>query len=429
MSTTKNVLVVGARGFIAGFIIAALEQAGFNVLRGVRKANGELRENERYCDYSAMNTAQEWIPSLKDVDVVVNAAGILRETPTQKFKAIHIVGPLTLADACSQAGVQQFIQLSALGSPEDGDFLSSKHEFDQRLMALPLKSVVLRPSLVYSSSGSYGGTSLLRAIAGFPGAALQPSDGHWPLQPIACEDVAQLVVHAIKHQAEGLYEAGGPEVMSLHQYQMQWRRWLKVPGNSAVAFPQWFINAQVKASEILGSGPIGETMWRMLVRGNITSPEAYTKLETEIGYSPKTLKQNLSARPSQVQDRWHAQLYFLAPTLRITLILVWLISACLGLFTDAGQIEAMAMNSFLENWQPVTLARVFGVFDLALAIWLATPWRTRWAIALMGLSVMGYSVVLGIAAPLLWLDPLAGLAKNFVLIPAIAVLWVLMDRR
>ncbi|MFT0212557.1 SDR family oxidoreductase [Pseudomonas sp. F1_0610] len=429
MSTTKNVLVVGARGFIAGYIIAALEQAGFNVLRGVRKANGELRENERYCDYSAMNTAQEWLPSLKDVDVVVNAAGILRETATQKFKAIHIVGPLTLADACTQAGVNQFIQISVLGSAEDGEFLATKHEFDQRLLALPLKSVVLRPSLVYSSSGSYGGTSLLRAIAGFPLVALQPSDGHWPMQPIACEDVAQLVVHAIINQTQGLFEAGGPEVMSLHEYQMQWRRWLNIAGKKVIPFPQWFIAAQVKVSDVIGSGPIGQTMWRMLQRGNVAQPQAYEKLAKDIGYSPKSLKQNLSARPSQVQDRWHAQLYFLAPTLRVMLILVWLISGYLGLFTDAGQIQAMAMNSFLENWQPALMARIFGVFDLLLAIWLATPWRTRWAIGLMGASVIGYSIVLGITAPLLWLDPLAGLAKNLVLIPAIAALWIMTDRR
>lgn len=429
MSDAKNVLVVGARGFIAGFIISALEQAGYNVLRGVRKANGELRDNERYCDYSAMNTAAEWLPTLKDVDVVVNAAGILRETASQKFKAIHIIGPLTLADACVQAGVKQFIQISALGSAEDGAFLASKHEFDQRLLAMPLKAVVLRPSLVYASSGSYGGTSLLRAIAAFPGMALQPSDGHWPIQPIACEDIAQLVVHSIQNHAQGLYEAGGPEVMSLHDYQMQWRRWLKISGNFALSIPKCFIQAQVKLAEVLGSGPVGETMWRMLLRGNVTQQGTYEKLGAELGYSPKSLKQNLSARPSQVQDRWHAQLYFLGPMLRIMLVLLWLLSAWAGLVSDAGQIESMVMSSFLEDSQPVLLARGFAVFDLVLAFWLCTPWRTRWVIALMGLSVIAYSLILGSAVPVLWLDPLGGLAKNLVLIPAIAVLWVLSDRR
>jgi len=35
----------------------------------------------------------------------------------------------------------------------------------------------------------------------------------------------------------------------------------------------------------------------------------------------------------------------------------------------------------------------------------------------------------GLALPVQFLDPLGGLLKNVVLIPALAVLWVLVDRR
>ena len=43
--------------------------------------------------------------------------------------------------------------------------------------------------------------------------------------------------------------------------------------------------------------------------------------------------------------------------------------------------------------------------------------------------VLVYSLVFGIALPALWLDPLGGLAKNLVILPALAVLWVLSERR
>jgi hypothetical protein len=47
----------------------------------------------------------------------------------------------------------------------------------------------------------------------------------------------------------------------------------------------------------------------------------------------------------------------------------------------------------------------------------------------MTMSVVAYTLVFGIALPGLWLDPLGGLAKNLAVLPVLAVLWVLSDRR
>ena len=53
---------------------------------------------------------------------------------------------------------------------------------------------------------------------------------------------------------------------------------------------------------------------------------------------------------------------------------------------------------------------------------------------IVGLPVMRalllvYTLVFGLGLPALWLDPLGGLAKNLVLLPTLAVLWVVSDRR
>lgn len=109
-------------------------------------------------DFARMTTPESWRETLRGVDAVVNAAGILRETGRQTFARIHIGGPLALARACVEAGVKRFVQISALGQPGDGEFIASKHRFDEALLALSLEAVVLRPSVVYAASGSYGGT-------------------------------------------------------------------------------------------------------------------------------------------------------------------------------------------------------------------------------------------------------------------------------
>lgn len=83
----------------------------------------------------------------------------------------------------------------------------------------------------------------------------------------------------------------------------------------------------------------------------------------------------------------------------------------------------------LQSAQPVALARAAAVIDAALGLWLLSGRRLRLAIGFMAISVLVYTLAFGTLLPALWLDPLGGLAKNIVILPALAVLWVLVDRR
>lgn len=423
-----TVLVVGAGGFLGGHVVAALREAGWRVLRGMRVRGGAAAD-VRHCDLSTMLAPEQWSPALDGVDAVVNAAGILRETGAQRFDPIHHAAPLALAHACAGKDVRRFVQISALGAPEDGGFIASKHRFDAALLQLPLEAVVLRPSIVYSASGSYGGTSLLRALAALPFATLLPGDGRWPIQPVAVEDLARIVVRALDAPAKGIHEVGGPEPMSLREYQLAWREWLRIPGRRAWPTPEACASLLVWFWERIGSGPVGETMWHMLRRGNVTAPDAGENLRRHFGFAPRGLREALAMQPSQTQGRWQAQLYFLAPTLRFAFALLWLLSAWAGFATPVERIGAMVAGSPLEHAAPVVLARGAAVLDLLLAIWLLVGWRLRTAVACMILLVLAYTLAFGIALPATWLEPLGGLAKNLALLPALAALWVLSDRR
>ena len=428
-SAPRAVLVVGAKGFIGGFIVVALRAAGHRVLKGVRPCAAPLADDERVCDFARMQAAADWDDALAGVDAVVNAGGILRERGAQTFAAIHLAGPTALARACVERGIDRFIQISALGVPEDGGFIASKHRFDEFLLQeSALLAVVLRPSVVYATAGSYGGTSLLRALAALPFATWLPGDGRWTIQPLSAEDLARTVLAALD-APPGLHEIGGPVPMTLADYQRAWRRWLRIDGDRAVHVPTALVDAQVRLAEWTGRGPLGATMWRMLRRGNVTSTDAHDRLRATFGFAPRGLDEVLAERPSQVQDRWQAQLYFLAPALLVATVLLWLISAWAGFATPAGVIEKMAEGSWLASAAPVALARAGAAIDLALALWLATRWKPRIAITLMAASVLGYTLAFGLGVPSAWLDPLGGLAKNLVVLPALAVLWVLVERR
>lgn len=426
---TRTVLVVGGNGFLGGHVVAALRKRGWHVLRGVRQAEGRLREDERACDLTCMQSPAQWARALHGVDAVVNVAGILRESGAQTFDAIHLHGPLALAQACVERDIRSFVQISALGDPADGPFIASKHRFDALLAELQLQACVLRPSLVFATSGSYGGTSLLRALAGFPGFQWMPGHGGWPVQPVAAEDLGEIVAASIAREARGIFEVGGPEVMSLRDYQRRWRRWLRIPGEKVLVVPAALVSLQVAVWERLGRGPVGRTMWRMLRRGNVTDSDASIPLREQLGVAPRSLDEVLAVHPSQAQDRWQAQLYFLAPTLRACLVALWLLSAWAGLRASPAEIATVVGDAPLLSRAPLGLARCGAIVDLLLAVWLASGWRSRMALVVMALSVVAYTLGLGVLQPSLWLDPLGGLAKNLVVLPALAVLWVLVERR
>jgi uncharacterized protein YbjT (DUF2867 family) len=429
-SASRTVLVVGGQGFLGGYIVAALLERGWRVVSAVRPHSASAGDADtRSVDLSRMQAAEDWREVLEGIDSVVNAAGILREAGADTFEAIHVTAPAALAQACIAAGIHSFVQISALGQIDDGEFIASKYRFDEQLSRMPLNAAVLRPSVVCATTGSYGGTSLLRALAAFPGFSPLPGHGQWKIQPVSADDLGTLVAIAIDRDVRGIYEVGGPEPMTLRDYQGAWRSWMHIRGTRFLSVPQALISFQVWIGQRLGRGPVGETMWRMLRRNNILPINAVARLRKDFGFVPRALGEVLASRPSQVQDRWQAQLYFLAPTLRFTIIALWLLSALAGWMTPESRMAEMASQSALQQLPLLALARATAALNLVLAAWLASGWRPRLAIALMGFSVLAYSATLGTLIPALWLEPLGGLAKNLVVLPALAVAWVLEDRR
>jgi uncharacterized protein YbjT (DUF2867 family) len=258
-------LVLGARGFLGSHIVAALRRAGWEVRCGVRAGGAAPQADECIADVASMASPAAWRAPLEGIDAVVNVAGILRESARQRFDRIHHDGPLALAQACVEAGVGRFVQISALGHPDDGAFIASKHRFDQALLQLPLAALVLRPSVVYSTAGSYGGTSLLRALAAVPGVLPLPGDGRWRIQPLDAEDLAELVVRAlVSRDVAGVFEVGGPQPMTLRDYQVAWRRWLRLPDARVLDVPERLVSFGVRLGEWFGVGPMGLTTWQML---------------------------------------------------------------------------------------------------------------------------------------------------------------------
>jgi len=204
-----NILLTGASGFLGRNIAARLRAAGHQV-RPVCRSQG--------VDFAHMLEPADWLPLLAGVDAVVNCVGIIGETATQRFQALHTTAPQALFRACVSAGVRRVVQVSALGA--DAQAFSAYHRSklaaDDCLRSLALDWFVLRPALIYG----HGGTSaqLFMSLARLP---LLPviGSGEQAVQPVHIRDVVDGVLAClVTTQTRQTLDIVGAETLTFKQW-------------------------------------------------------------------------------------------------------------------------------------------------------------------------------------------------------------------
>ncbi len=426
-----RVLVTGANGFIGPSVVAGLHAAGHEVVAAMRRcAPAAGAHSVIACEFSRDVDTEIWKQRLAGIDAVVNCAGILRETGTDTFQRVHVDAPLALFRACAASGVRRTIQLSALGEPDDGEFIASKHRCDRALAELDLDWLVLRPGLVYSAHGAYGGTTLLRALAAMPGMLLLPSDGSQAICPITLEDLVAAIVAALAQpqRRAQIIELVGPMRLTLREYLLAWRTWFGLKATRVVATPRWMSNVAVAFGEWWGRGPLCRVIANLLERERVGSADASAQTQALLGRAPATLAQVLAQRPSDSRDLLQARWYLARPLLLAALAIVWIGSGMVG-FSLSHAVATAALPGWPEAF--VRVAALLGsLANIVLGFTLLTGWATRRVLGLMLVTVLGYTLLIGIGAPMHWLDPFGGLLKNISIVALIAVLLALdTDRR
>lgn len=425
-----RIMVLGAGGFIGRHILSALLAAGHEVT-GVVRTIGNLPDAFPQAQFLAVDLAKaidpaDWAGRLEGIDCVVNAAGILRG-PT--MDAVHLVMPCALHRAARDAGVRHIMLISAISArPDvDTDYSVSKLAGEAVLQEAGLDWTILRPSLVYGD-GSYGGTSLIRGMAGLPFVIPVPGQGAFAFTPIHVSDLARDVAAICGQSAfyGTVLEPVGPDTLSLRDILAQYRSWLGFGRARFLPVPMPVMRAMAKVGDVMGDGPIATNSLAQLVAGNAGDSAAY---RGATGTSSRSLGQALQAHPAQVQDRWHARLFFLAPAIQAVLVMLWLASAWLG-FAHGDEATRQLVSSL---GLPADLADPLRIgssaLDIAVAGLVLFDRKARWSTMVQLAVVAGYTLVIGLALPGLWSDPLGPLLKNLPIMLLVLVYGAIGDKR
>ena len=192
-----RVLVLGGFGFIGRHTVAALRTQGCQISIGSRFPQRRARETvlPEACvevHVERLLTAEQWLPLISGVDVVINCVGILRQRGRETYRRVHHLGPAALAAACAQGG-QRLIHVSALGL-EGGPrsrFLGCKRDGEAALRASGADWCIVRPSLLDAEHDGFG-ARWIRRVA------------RWPLHPVPADATGRIAVLHVDDLAEVL---------------------------------------------------------------------------------------------------------------------------------------------------------------------------------------------------------------------------------
>jgi uncharacterized protein YbjT (DUF2867 family) len=419
----RRVLLLGASGFIGRRLLHALEAAGFDVTCGVRDPARFSGCRTIAVDFARDHSEDDWLSRLDGIDYVINAVGILRETRTASFDALHVAAPVAVFRAAERAGVRKVLQVSALGA--DAHAMSayhrSKKRADDALAALALPWVIVQPSLVFG----FGGTSaaLFTRLAALPIVPV-PGDGAQAIQPIHVDDLTAAIVSLLntsEHDRQRI-PAVGPRALTLREFLGVLRHGMRLGRARFLPVPMALVRMAAAAGDRIPGVLLDRESLGMLVRGNVAPATQITRV---LGRAPRPPEQFVEPEWSAAVAA-EARLAWLLPLLRVSVAFVWIVTGLVSLgiypvddsYALLARVGLTGIAASLALYGAALLDLAFGVGIFVIRrrrsrLWL---WRAQMAL------IAGYTGIISFCLPEFWAHPYGPLTKNVPMLAAILLL-------
>lgn len=226
MTAGDRILVTGATGYVGGRLVAALEKTGARLrclarrpeaLAGLVATKTEVVKGD-CLDPATLPAA---LLGVQTAYYLVHSMGSGHD-----FAALDEAAARNFGQAARAAGVRRIVYLGGLGAGEEklSEHLRSRQQTGDVLRASGVPVVELRASIVIGSGSlSY---EMVRALVERLPVMICPRWVQVPTQPIAIDDLVAYVLAAreLPEGAEGVYEIGGPDVVSYRDIMLEYAR-------------------------------------------------------------------------------------------------------------------------------------------------------------------------------------------------------------
>jgi len=273
-----RVAITGATGYVGRAVVHKLlrrdhdlralvrrpERAGFLRDQGVETVQGDL------ADRAALETLVDGI------EAVVHLVGIIEESGSQTFEAVHVTGTEALVAAARRAGVPLLVHMSALGARADEratKYHRTKWRAEESVRAAGLPHAIFRPSLI-AGPGNAPLKTMVDMIRLSPVVPVI-GNGCYELQPIWLDDVAEAFARVLERaDLRGTFDLAGPDKLTYHAMLDQLETALGVH-RRRMAVPVGMARFAAAAGTTLPSfAPITPEQLQMLLEGSTTTDNA-----------------------------------------------------------------------------------------------------------------------------------------------------------
>ena len=273
-----NILICGASGFIGRHLRASLQEAGHDVRGAVRhpRLNQDIA-----VDYSNDYNTEIWIPRLKNIDVVINAVGVLRNGPNSLMQRLHCDTPLALFKACSEAKVKRIIHISALGveSGIKAAYFSSRVAAENSLKEIssPIRWLCIRPSVIFGEDGT--SARMFRHMAKLP-LHLLPMGGNQILQPVHIDDICTAINRWLDDSdaQSKTVNAVGAKPTTMRGMLDSYRTQLGYRSAWHIPIPESLVQFAAKIGDQIPSSPLCSETLTMMEAGNAADASGFAQL-------------------------------------------------------------------------------------------------------------------------------------------------------
>ncbi len=192
----RLVTIYGGSGFIGRYIARRMAKAGWRVRVAVRRPNDALFVRP----YGVVGQVEPVFCNIRDdasvrsvmrgAHAVVNCVGILAERGKNRFDAVQAEGAGRVARIAAEEGVEQLVQLSAIGADaaSDSAYARSKAAGEAAVRAAFPGAIILRPSIVFGQEDQF-----FNRFAGMArmGPVLPVVGAETRFQPVYVDNVAE----------------------------------------------------------------------------------------------------------------------------------------------------------------------------------------------------------------------------------------------
>ena len=225
MKNQDSILIFGSSGQIGKSLIKKFTKNNYRVIavtRSIHQKGYQIKtqSNYGYLELEEINSFNEENISrlMENCSICINLIGILYEKRDNQFNTIHSDLPSLLSKVAFEKSIDQFIHVSALGIElaSDSKYAMSKLSGEKKVMGNFSKSVILKPSIVYSVDDNFT-TNFMKLLSILPLMPLYYG-GKTKFTPIHVSDFTDIIFQIVQEKLSGeIIECIGPEVLTFKE--------------------------------------------------------------------------------------------------------------------------------------------------------------------------------------------------------------------